>query len=269
MQILQVLNRQQFEPELIKKLNSGLTIVAEDYTGTGIAWGDAYGVDKDFLEYTNSHLLKPDISLLFTGTPFSTGKEAGHKHEDDVKRMEIVARLHLELAEQHRWIKINANRSIEEISEEILDKVKLLYDKTLKFYFATTVLGYRTNLDNAKEIVNILKKYGIVLSEHLVREDVIEFEKKNIERGINIYERDILWVKDSDYIIVEGSGSSFGIGREVERATSLGIPALFLYKESLQDKISKMALHDKKLNIVSYNNKNELENIIKGFLKNN
>src|SRR3989344_7041055 len=38
-QILYTMNRYQFESRLKDKLSQGVNIVAEDYTGTGLAWG--------------------------------------------------------------------------------------------------------------------------------------------------------------------------------------------------------------------------------------
>lgn len=66
-QILRVLNRTQYEPILLSKLESGTWIVAEDYTGTDIAWGVGAGAYQDFLEEINSHLLKEDMAFSFVG----------------------------------------------------------------------------------------------------------------------------------------------------------------------------------------------------------
>ncbi len=60
-QILQVLNRKQYEPILIDKLNKGINIISEDYKGTGIAWGIAAGVDETFMKYINKLLLEEDL----------------------------------------------------------------------------------------------------------------------------------------------------------------------------------------------------------------
>ena len=49
-QIIYALNRFQYQEELERELASGQWIVAEDYVGTGLAWGWGAGVDLDFLE---------------------------------------------------------------------------------------------------------------------------------------------------------------------------------------------------------------------------
>lgn len=119
-QLLYTLNRTQFEPELRKLLEAGTTVIAEDYTGTGIAWGMGGGVPKDFLTAINSHLLKEDIAFLFDGDRFESGIEASHKHEQDNSLTEAVRKAHQELGDEQGWIHINANQSIEEIQKQII-----------------------------------------------------------------------------------------------------------------------------------------------------
>lgn len=125
-QLIHVLNRTQFQPQLHSKLNQGINIVAEDYIGTGLAWGMGAGVDEKFLKQTNVHLIREDLAFLFQGQRFSDGIEAVHKHEQDNELTEKVRLAHEKLADEFGWIRINANRSIEEISQEIWGKTKLV-----------------------------------------------------------------------------------------------------------------------------------------------
>src|SRR3990167_6236826 len=49
-------NRRDFEPVLKRILDSGDWIVAEDYKGTGIAWGVTHGIDLARMEEMNDGL---------------------------------------------------------------------------------------------------------------------------------------------------------------------------------------------------------------------
>jgi thymidylate kinase len=134
-QLIQVINRFQFQPELQEKLRRNTSVVAEDYYGTGIAWGKAFGVDLDLLLYLNSKFLKEDMAFLFEGDRFVKGIEKGHTHESNSERTELARKAHEELAERFGWIKINANRPEEVIAEELFSHVKTLYTKPpLNFY---------------------------------------------------------------------------------------------------------------------------------------
>ena len=123
-QIIYTLNRTQYQNEIIKKLEDGVNIIAEDYTGTGIAWGVGAGIDQDFLEEINNHLIKEDLAILFDGERFKNSIENNHKHEKDEEFSKRVRQIHLELGKKFDWIKINANLTIEEISQQIFDIVK-------------------------------------------------------------------------------------------------------------------------------------------------
>jgi dTMP kinase len=119
-----VLNRTQYEPTLNKKLAGGISVVAEDYCGTGIAWGIGAGVDKNFLEEINSHLRREDLAFLFDGERFTGAIENNHHHETNEELTARVREAHLELGQEFGWRKINANLSIIEIEEQIWRIVK-------------------------------------------------------------------------------------------------------------------------------------------------
>lgn len=128
-QIFQALNRTQYQPELIKKLEGGIIVVAEDYVGTGIAWGIGAGVDKDFLRKINSHLLKEDSAILLDGERFATGIEEKHRHEKDKELTSKVRTIHQELGIENKWNKINANQKIEAIHTQIWQLIMPLLKK--------------------------------------------------------------------------------------------------------------------------------------------
>jgi dTMP kinase len=118
-QIIYTLNRTQFEHSLKEKINNGINIVSEDYTGTGIAWGAGAGVDEKFLKKINGHLLKEDIAFLFDGERFKDSVEDKHKHENNDTLTENVRNTHIKLGAEFGWHKINANLTIPEIHEQL------------------------------------------------------------------------------------------------------------------------------------------------------
>ncbi|PJB15982.1 hypothetical protein CO116_02890 [Candidatus Falkowbacteria bacterium CG_4_9_14_3_um_filter_38_19] len=139
-QIIYAFNRTQYEKTLLNKLAGGINIVAEDYSGSGIAWGMGAGVDEQFLKYINSHLLKEDLAFLLDGERFRQAAENNHRHETDDELIEKVRLAHLKLGWENNWIKINANLKIEQIHQYIWNHLlKLLIrsfpKKNLTFNF--------------------------------------------------------------------------------------------------------------------------------------
>ncbi len=121
-QIIYAQNRRDFEKDLLGLLENNI-VIAEDYTGTGIAWGVGAGVDKNFLIQANSDLLKEDFAVLMDGHRFSSGIESGHKHENDNPLIKRVREVHMELAKDYGWGIVNANQTPEEVHEDIWEFV--------------------------------------------------------------------------------------------------------------------------------------------------
>jgi len=123
-QIIYTLNRTQYETALRQKLAQGIYIVAEDYVGTGLAWGIGAGVDEQFLKFINSHLAKEDLAILLDGYRFSESVETNHRHEQNETLTDTVRLIHLRLAEERNWQIINANQTIEQVHKAVWEKVK-------------------------------------------------------------------------------------------------------------------------------------------------
>jgi len=117
-------NRAQYEPTLKNDLESGMDIVAEDYWGTGVAWGAGAGVNKDFLLKLNERFNFEDIAILLTGTRFESRVEKDHLHERDIEFTNIAEKVHQELAREFGWKIVNANQDKEKVTEDIWEHVK-------------------------------------------------------------------------------------------------------------------------------------------------
>ena len=113
-------NRRQHEPVLEELLERG-DVIAEDYVGTGLAWGLVKGVSRESLDKFNQGLRVPDIEILLDGERFCGGIEKGHRHEAAGQEIwERSRRIHQELARELGWEVVNANRSKEAVHQEIM-----------------------------------------------------------------------------------------------------------------------------------------------------
>jgi len=126
-QIFYALNRAQSEKTLLEKLAGGINIVAEDYAGTGIAWGLAAGLNENFLKYLNSEFLKEDLTFLFDGERFLKSIESDHQHESDNELINKARIAHLRLGYELGWTLIDANQSVKQIHDKIWNRVIKLF----------------------------------------------------------------------------------------------------------------------------------------------
>jgi len=127
-QLFNALNRTQYEPELKQKLDAGVIMVGEDYTGSGLAWGIGTGVDEQFMKTINDHLLKENLAFVFDGNRFTEATESDHTHENDVELQEHVRSVYTQLGQEFGWLLVNANRTREAIHEQIWDSVRQKLD---------------------------------------------------------------------------------------------------------------------------------------------
>lgn len=119
------LNRYQFEPKLKRWLAEGKIVVAEDYIGTGIAWGTVKGADTEWLETLNRHLLKEDLALLLDGERAVSAMEEGHLHEANDAFMARSRAVHLDLGARYGWKKVLVQSTKEATEELIWETVEL------------------------------------------------------------------------------------------------------------------------------------------------
>lgn len=126
-QIMYAFNRSQYEPTLKSALDAGTIVVAEDYWGTGVAWGVGSGVDLDFLLKLNGQFIREDVAFLFTGTRFLDGVEQNHLHETNNELMERVSRAHQQLAQQFGWKEVRANDTIEAVHAAIWQETETIF----------------------------------------------------------------------------------------------------------------------------------------------
>jgi len=133
LQSLYAKNRKDDQPVVLKKLKAGYIVIAEDYVGTGLAWGYAKGASMDYLKKINKGILKEDLAILLDGKRFKKAEEKIHIHEKNNDLIEKARKAHLKLAKEYNWKIINANQSKEKVFEDIKKQINiLLYSERTK-----------------------------------------------------------------------------------------------------------------------------------------
>jgi len=136
----------------------------------------------------------------------------------------------------------------------------------MKIYFAGSISGGRNDKDLYNKIIELLKNYGSVLTEHVG--DLKLGEKGEV--GFTdqyIYERDISWIKEADALVAEVSTPSLGVGYEIAYAEILNKKMLCLYREGSEKRVSAMISGNKNMIIKTYRNIDELSEIFENYLK--
>jgi nucleoside 2-deoxyribosyltransferase len=130
----------------------------------------------------------------------------------------------------------------------------------MKIYFAGSIRGGRDDQDLYLEIINILKNYGEVLTEHVGDKNLSSYGQ-NTMTDEEIYLKDTNWIRESDIVIAEVSTNSLGVGYEIAYAESLNKKIILLYREEEGKRLSAMLRGNHKLEIITYSKVEELKNI--------
>jgi nucleoside 2-deoxyribosyltransferase len=139
----------------------------------------------------------------------------------------------------------------------------------MKIYFATSISG-ETNPDankTNKELINHLKKYGEVLTEHFSNSSLIQIGELTINDK-EIHDRDMKWIIEADVIIAEISNTSFGVGYEIGRSVENNKKVLCLRKKQPR-RLSAMLRGCDKITVKDYDDIEDAKKIIDDFLRNN
>jgi len=123
-----VLNRYQYEAELKRLLEDGYIVIAEDYAGTGLAWGSAKGLDLSWLEEINKYLLKEDFAILLEGKRDSSAQEKVHVHEQNEKLIKKCDKVHSKLADKYGWKRVMLQEKVEDTAQLIWEALSLFLD---------------------------------------------------------------------------------------------------------------------------------------------
>jgi dTMP kinase len=128
LQLWFTINRHQYEETLKSHLMEGKTIIAEDYIGTGIAWGIAKGANEEWLEQINKYLVRSDLSILIDGERTKSAIEEKHIHETNDNLMRKARQVHLDLAKKYSWYLIKLQEKKEDTAKLVWEAVKEFFN---------------------------------------------------------------------------------------------------------------------------------------------
>ena len=108
----------------------------------------------------------------------------------------------------------------------------------MKIYFSCSISGGRHNEHLYPPIVAHLKHHGEVLTEMFSDDKIVSLDAQVADT--EIFNRDMLWLEESDAVVAEVSTPSFGVGFEVCKSQELGKDVLCLYQNNQEKKLSAM-----------------------------
>ena len=136
----------------------------------------------------------------------------------------------------------------------------------MKIYFCGSIRGGRNDAAKYKRMIDALKHYGTVLTEHVG--DPTLTDKGGDGGSDYIWKRDTDWLKECDLVIAECTQPSLGVGYELAFARFLEKPVHIFYGGE-EGRLSAMLAGDPVFRIHEYSDEEdmlrELEDVAKAY----
>uniref|UniRef100_E1BM28 2'-deoxynucleoside 5'-phosphate N-hydrolase 1 n=1 Tax=Bos taurus TaxID=9913 RepID=E1BM28_BOVIN len=100
----------------------------------------------------------------------------------------------------------------------------------LSLYFCGSIRGGREDRELYVRIVSRLRRFGVVLTEHVAAAEVDESGEEAAGGDKLIHDRDLAWLQQADVVVAEVTQPSLGVGYELGRAVALHKPVLCLFR---------------------------------------
>lgn len=135
-------------------------------------------------------------------------------------------------------------------------------------YLAGAIRGDDSYRDYYDKIIHITQKYAEIRTEISENYSITLPQYINEVYKQKIYQRDIIWINESDAIIAEVSGASTGVGYEIAYGMHVKkMPVLCLHSKNSKPSLMITQNKNKFIFIQEYNNPKDLEVYIKLFIQ--
>ena len=133
----------------------------------------------------------------------------------------------------------------------------------MKIYFAGAIRGGREDVALYLEMVELLRPYGAVLTEHIADEQLTSLGESEDDRAI--HDRDLAWLKEADCLVAEVTTPSLGVGFEIGKANEWGLRVLCLFRPSSGRALSALIAGSNRVTVREYQSTAEVPEIFKDF----
>ena len=127
LQLLYIANRHEYRASIERWMAEGGVVVCDRYRASSVAYGDAQGLDSAWLRDVQRHLPEPTVIFLLDIAPEEAVRRKAHgrdKFERDLPLLGRVRESYRAQAAAEGWEVVDGTRSKDEISSDILDRVR-------------------------------------------------------------------------------------------------------------------------------------------------
>jgi dTMP kinase len=125
-QMLMIANRYEWKPAIARAQAEGQVVVADRYLASSVAYGEAQGLDPDWLFEAQKYLPPPALTVMIDiapATAVSRKRVNRDRFEQDLGMLERVRVSYRRQAASPGWVAIDGERPIEQVAADVATAV--------------------------------------------------------------------------------------------------------------------------------------------------
>jgi len=113
------------EKEVIPALNEGKLVVSDRYVYSSLAYQGAAGLDLEWIQKINEHAIRPDLALFVDVEPETVIQRLKPRKSvmENLGTQRRVREVYVKFVEKGELVKIDGNKSKQEVADDILTVV--------------------------------------------------------------------------------------------------------------------------------------------------
>ena len=122
-------DRREHTDEINRILDQNKTVISDRYIHSSLAYQGALGLSLEWIRSLNRFALKPDLVLFLDINPESSLKRLQEREQtvfEEAHYLKLVREIYLKFVEEGSIIRIDADKSIDEIHHEIMSHIENL-----------------------------------------------------------------------------------------------------------------------------------------------
>ena len=127
LQVLYVANRFEFRPVITTTLETGGVVVCDRYLASSIAYGEAQGLDAEWLATIQRPLPAPSLTVLLDISPDSSlqrKQRARDRYEQDLALLARVRESYRRQSAQPAWVRIDGSLDKDAVTDAVFSAIR-------------------------------------------------------------------------------------------------------------------------------------------------
>ncbi len=129
-QLLMIANRYEWKPAIARAQAEGQVVVADRYLASSVAYGEAQGLDPEWLFEAQKYLPTPTLTVMIDISPQTAvlrKRVNRDRFEQDLAMLERVRVSYRRQAAAPRWVAIDGERPIDEVAAAVATAVSTAF----------------------------------------------------------------------------------------------------------------------------------------------